>query len=465
MKTTYWTIALRKHLFYSLLSSIPLAIVFYSLGWTWIQIIGAVTLAIGFSFLSVWVFSYQLVQPLQRLVQKTQKLVESPFREINEDHGEMSSIGEVGWHELDSHIDRLGQSLREKTIRLSLEKTELRALMSSMAEAVLAVNKNLEVLFFNPQLSLALGANTKENQKLSEIVRSPDLVEAYRKVLTTGQIQKIDLVIESSLHRVPRAFQVSIAPLTRKPDREIYGAVGVFSNITELKQAEKIRIDFVANVSHELRTPLTSIHGYLQTAITDIEQGRMNDVPQFLGVVQKNVERLKGLVENLLDLSSLESGSDLKAEWLPIMEFTEKVIDEVPHQEHEIHLKSDVAEVYADPNYLHQVLRNLIENAVRYVPAKGRIDISWSMKNQMTVLSVKDNGPGIAPEHQGRLFERFYRVDPHRSREVGGTGIGLSIVKHVMQRHGGSVRLESNLGSGAEFICEFPSTSSPLGSR
>lgn len=456
MKTTYWTIALKKHLFYSLLSSVPLAIVFYLLGWTWLQIIGAVTLAVAFSFLSVWVFSYQLVQPLQRLLQKTQNLVESPFREISDDHSDVDMGDSIGWQELDSYIDRLGQNLREKTIGLSREKTELRALMSSMAEAVLAVNSNLEVLFFNPQLSLALGANTKENQKLSEIVRSPDLVEAYRKVLTTGQIQKIDLVIESSLHRVPRTFQVSIAPLTRKPDHEIYGAVGVFSNITELKQAEKIRIDFVANVSHELRTPLTSIHGYLQTALNDIEQGRMSDVPQFLGVVQKNVERLKGLVENLLDLSSLESGSDLKAEWLLAMEFTERVIDEVPHQNHEIHLKSDVAEVFADPNYLHQVLRNLIENAVRYVPAQGRIDVSWTMRGDTTILSVKDNGPGIAPEHQGRLFERFYRVDPHRSREVGGTGIGLAIVKHVMQRHGGSVHLQSEMGKGAEFVCEFP---------
>lgn len=456
MKTSYWTVALTKHLFYSLLSSIPLAIVFYLLNWSWLQILGAIVLAVAFSFFSVWMFSYQLVQPMQRLLQKTQNLVESPFREISEDYADLPTEDSVGWQELDSYIDRLGQNLREKTIRLSREKTELRTLMSSMAEAVLAVNKNLEVLFFNPQLSLALGIATKENQKLSEILRSPDLGEAYRKALTTGQIQKIELNIESSLHKTPRTFQVSIAPLTRKPDREVYGAVGVFSNITELKQADKIRIDFVANVSHELRTPLTSIHGYLQTAMTDIEQGRMSDVPQFLGVVQKNVERLKGLVENLLDLSSLESGSRLKGEWVPAMDFTERVIDEVPHQNHEIHLRSDVAEVFADPNYLHQVLRNLIENAVRYVPSGGRIDVHWKLEENKTLLSVKDNGPGIAPEHQGRLFERFYRVDPHRSREVGGTGIGLSIVKHVMQQHGGTVRLQSEFGRGAEFICEFP---------
>ncbi len=234
--------------------------------------------------------------------------------------------------------------------------------------------------------------------------------------------------------------------------------------IAALKKAEKMRIDFVANVSHELRTPLTSIKGYAETLLQDLEQGHAPD-PQFLKIILKNSDRLLALINDLLDLSAIESGADeLHPAHLEINEITSHALHvlQLGADKKNTILKKEILTpiVFADPKRVEQVITNLVDNAIKYCPNGSTITVQWSEDHDpahpAVVLKVIDNGPGIAEKYLDRLFERFYRLDKSRSRDKGGTGLGLSIVKHVMQRHNGSVTVESTIGTGTTFICRFP---------
>jgi two-component system, OmpR family, phosphate regulon sensor histidine kinase PhoR len=400
----------------------------------------------------------RFVVPLGRLIQKTRRMREFPFDETQVEP-EVLTFDEPGeWFELERALNRLGRDLRIKTINLSREKTEVRTIMSAVSEAILAVNKERRVLFYNSHFAYLFNPIklTGDDVRIAQLLRSPDVLEVYDAVLQTGQTQKREIQVAVVTERLPRVFELSVAPLKKKHNQEVYGAVGIFYDITEMKQADRIRIEFVGNVSHELRTPLTTINGYLQTLGADIKRGRLDEADNFLKILTQNVGRLKNLVEDLLDLSALESGKELKIEIIDLRELTETVLKQVNVRAHKVLINYEAEKLEADPMRLEQVLRNLLENGVRYVPEGKSIEVRWARAPGKVELRVIDNGPGIAPEHQDRLFERFYRIDEARSREKGGTGIGLSLVKHIVQRHGGSVNVLSAPGKGSEFICEFP---------
>jgi len=412
-----------------------------------------------FVMISISIFmARRLVVPLGRLIEKTRRLREFPF-DSEETEPEALTFDEPGeWFDLERALNKLGRDLRGKTVRLSREKTELRTIMSAVSEAVLAISRENRVLFYNSQFAFLFnpGAARKE-ATISEILRFPDVLQAYDRALKSGQPSRQEIQISVASEQMPRDFQLAVTPLKKKHNQEVYGVVGIFYDITEMKQAERIRIDFVGNVSHELRTPLTTINGYLQTLSSDFKSGRTDQAQEFLNIVSVNVGRLKSLVEDLLDLSALESGKELRLESVNVQDITETVLRQVNATNHKIKIHYGFTHMIADPKRMEQVLRNLMENAVRYVPEGRNVDIRWIQSPQGNFeLHVKDDGPGIGPEHQARLFERFYRIDEARSRETGGTGIGLSLVKHIVQRHGGQVVVRSELGSGSEFICEFP---------
>lgn len=344
------------------------------------------------------------------------------------------------------------------------EHEELITVMSAISDAILAVNREGELLFFNSRFALLFGGAdiARRRLRLREIFRYPSLLDAFRATLAEGVGKQVSFQMRFGGEAEPRYFSVSWTPL-KKESGETYGAVGVFHDVTELKRAEKVRIDFVANVSHELRTPLTSIKGYADTLLADVRAGNYESTGKFLETIVRNTDRLMMLVDDLLDLSRLEASETsgkLQRTELDVRDLTARVIAQLEVKARDrgqkIETSFEVERVHADSSRVEQVLINLVENAIKYVPGGGKIEIRWKPVDSGVALVVRDNGPGIPPKHLDRLFERFYRIDEGRARESGGTGLGLAIVKHIMQSHGGSVRVSSRPGQGTEFICEFP---------
>jgi len=368
----------------------------------------------------------------------------------------------------ESALSRMRLALDHRTFELERERKELSTLMSAISEAILAVDVNEAPLFFNSRfLRLFGGAGfAARKPSLPEVFRTPEVLAVFRRALKQGEVGTIEISLNPEGQALRRDFSISVAPLRRDSGEgeQVYGAVGIFHDISELKRADRIRIDFVANVSHELRTPLTAIKGYADTLREDIGKGRVDSAAQFAEVIGRNSDRLMDLINDLLDLSSLESddGKGGRKEQIPTRQLTERIFGQLAAQSLEkrqevvLEPSSDAPSVYAEPGKIDQVLTNLLENAIKYVPAGGRITVRWERQPSAVHLHVVDNGPGIPPEHQARLFERFYRVEQARTRDAGGTGLGLAIVKHILQRHGGTVWVASEHGRGAEFVCRFP---------
>jgi two-component system phosphate regulon sensor histidine kinase PhoR len=238
------------------------------------------------------------------------------------------------------------------------------------------------------------------------------------------------------------------------------GLVIVLHDITEVRRLEQIRRDFVANVSHELKTPLTSIKGFVETLLS----GALHDTKkaeQFLRRIDVNVERLHYLVSDLLSLARIESqGVEVAlapVDWRAVLR---DVLRRHRHAAEQKGLALSADEhslvVMGDTEAMTQVLDNLVDNALQYTPAPGRVHVRLESRDGVGVLSVEDTGVGIPKEDLERVFERFYRVDKARSRAVGGTGLGLSIVKHLVLAMHGQVTVESELGKGSRFKVEIP---------
>ena len=377
------------------------------------------------------------------------------------------SEGRLEDEDWDHLITQAKADLEHKAEQMERDRGELSTLMGALSDGILAVDLEGAPLFFNSRFAVLFMASSGEAAssgrtppRLQDLFDDSELLLAYARALS-GEHPTPTPIRRHSEGGVPdRYFSVSVAPLKREGG-QVYGAVGVFHDISELKQAEQIRIDFVANVSHELRTPLTSIKGYTDTLLEDAKSARWESFPRFLGVISRNVDRLMSLIQDLLDLSWLESGGELQFSEIEIRELTQRVVGQLESlriaKGHEIDVQVGVSTLHGDARRVEQVLVNLLENAIKYVPAGGgKISVRWEAEEQKVLLRIKDNGPGIPPAHQARLFERFYRVDKARSRELGGTGLGLAIVKHILQAHGGSVNAHSEVGAGSEFVCEFP---------
>ena len=244
------------------------------------------------------------------------------------------------------------------------------------------------------------------------------------------------------------------------------GAVGVFFDITRLERLERVRQEFLSNVSHELRTPLTAIITFVET----LEDGASEDPAnsrRFLSVIRRNAERMRDLINDILELSAIEAGTvsveprDVRLASLVGECFTALASRA---EERRVSLRSEVAAevlVRADARRLEQMLTNLVDNAIKFNREGGEVVVTHERVAGRDRVTVRDTGEGIAPEHLPRIFERFYRVDRARSREMGGTGLGLAIVKHLARAHGGEATVSSAPGEGSAFTIELPAGQEP----
>jgi len=427
-----------------------------------------------FSLVGSAYVAYRFALPLRRVILKALRMANKKlFFEISEEiKGREEDLfeSETGeYFELEQALDQIRKKLRKRREQLAHEREETQALVSSIEDGVVSIGPDGRILYFNAGFANHFLNREQLNHAnenpflLTQALRDSEILELFDSALKLGLGGSLQKAIMTLLDGSERIFSVTVNPLRDPKTKEIFGAMGIFHDITEMKLAEKIRIEFVENASHELRTPLTSIKGYLSTLNEDFHAGKLDQVGQFLSIITKNVDRLGELVNDLLTISSLEHGAQFEQEAIYPDQLTSDVIDKISKQasEKNILMKfqvNGVDEILGDRGKMEQVLTNLIGNAIKYTQSGGRVEVFWEKSSDggSILLRVKDNGPGIAKEHHGRLFERFYRVDKARSREVGGTGLGLSIVKHIMQSHGGQVSVKSDMGLGTEFICQFP---------
>jgi two-component system phosphate regulon sensor histidine kinase PhoR len=424
-------------------------------------LIALVFVALILGALVIWL-AQRLVVPLGRLILKTERLVAQQPEVVSKDDLTQEVFGE--WADLESNIDRLKRDLVAKTQSLSMEQLELDTIMGAISDAILAVDPEGSPLFYNSRFEVLFGSEglRKRDLKLWGIFREPEILSTYEAALKKGRSGATKAIPLEQNQGPRRYFALSVSAL-RNPNGSIYGALGIFHDVTELKAAEQMRIDFVANVSHELRTPLTVIKGYADTLILDLQK-QGGESLEHLNSIARNSDRLMNLMNDLLDLSSLESDSIIQKDPISTEEFSQRMLKQMQTafdaKKQRVEVVCLAETVFADSQRLEQVLINLLSNANKYTPAGGRIVVEWKDKGDDTILKVQDTGPGIPVEHHARLFERFYRVDKARSREQGGTGLGLAIVKHIMQRHEGAIWVESRPGEGSAFYCRFPGADS-----
>ena len=336
----------------------------------------------------------------------------------------------------------------------------LEAVLGTMIDGVVVVNSSLTLLYVNraARRLLDLGDKPVVGRLLSEVSRSAPLQEIIETSLRKVAHQQTEL----QLIRQKLTLAVSAAPLDLDPAG---GILIVLHDVTDLRRLERMRREFVSNVSHELKTPLTSIQAYAETLLS----GGLEDEAHCRGFVeriQEQAERLQTLILDLLRLARIEA-DDVAFE-IHSVDVGEVITECVEDRGDLARSKgvslttkpsTKVAMASAEPEGLRTIISNLVDNALNYTPAGGRVEVDWEVVDDQVRIGVSDTGVGIPKEHQGRVFERFYRVDRARSRALGGTGLGLSIVKHLVQAFGGRVELESEQGKGSQFTVWLPAAS------
>jgi len=355
-------------------------------------------------------------------------------------------------------LNRMAGLLEERLALLERERSQLRTVLDGMVEGVLLTDGTGRIVLANDAFRRIFDARLPLEGRLPlETARLPALQEAVDAALQAEEPLTRDIVLGGAHDK---AIQASLAAI-RSSGRTV-GAVAVFHDVTELQRLERVRREFVANVSHELRTPLTAIRGYAETLL----DGGLRDpekAAEFVRVMHRHAERLAALIEDLLDLASVEQGQARIAlapvplpEVLAQVEALTRPIALEKKQTLTLDLPEDLPRVLADRDRLAQVLINLLDNAVKFTPEGGRIEIRARSGPGKIMVSVEDNGVGIPPQDLGRIFERFYRVERSRDRRVGGTGLGLAIAKHLVQAMGGTIEVESRPGSGTTFHVSLP---------
>jgi two-component system phosphate regulon sensor histidine kinase PhoR len=401
--------------------------------------------AIGLATLLAAFFAHRAARRLERIVIFAGRISSGDFSARIEE-GNLDEISEVA-HALDATAARLEASFHA----LESKQRELAALLDSMQEAVIAVDAAGRISWSNAVMHRIAPGAVRQGQALVHAVRDPEVLACVEAALENRELRsgKATSVVPA------RIFEVNAAPT---PDG---GAVAVLHDVTAIERAEKTRRDFIANVSHELRTPLTSISGYVETLLEDTLEIPAH-AREFLAIILRNATRMNRLTEDLLALASVESG-DYKVKSQPVAAsvLVQDAIDSLTGMvlDSDVTLESSGATntiVLADEDALTQVFGNLIENAMKYGKGGKSVLVGAREVEGFVEFSVQDFGPGIPSEHLNRIFERFYRVDKARSRESGGTGLGLAIAKHIVLAHGGTIRVESELGSGATFLFTLP---------
>ncbi len=351
-------------------------------------------------------------------------------------------------------LDAAVRELGRRVDTLSRDRARMEAILSSMVEGVLVVDETGKLQVVNEAARRMLRVESNAvGRPYVEVIRHPGIAEQFGKVLAGAPAQAFELAVSRD---GAHDLVARLAPVVATGR----GAILVLHDVTDLKRADQIRRDFVANVSHELRTPLTAIKGYAEALLDDPDDAEARE--RFLEIIQRHAARMERLVKDLLRLARLDARQEqLDRTPTDVPALLEGIVADMDLAIGDKRLSVNVAADAAtrglelDAAKVHDIARNLVENAVHYTPAEGRIDIQATLTDEVLSVRVVDNGPGIPPDDLTRVFERFYRVDKSRGRP-GGTGLGLAIVKHLAELHGGTASAANRPDGGAQFDVWLP---------
>ena len=365
-------------------------------------------------------------------------------------------------HRVGLALENIFARQQELELQIAGRESGTQTILGAMEDGLLVVDARSRVTLMNPTFQKLFELRDPAvGVPLVEAVRHATLDQLVAETLLTGEAMRSELSLADSRTHSERHVEVSAVPI-KNADDEVTGTVVLFHDITELKQLDQIRRDFVANVSHELRTPLSILRGYIEVLFDEPQTSR-EELTRILSIMERHSKRLQLLVDDLLSLAQLESShAELEISVVRMDELFNNLIRDWKEKLTGKNLKvivdlpSETSVLRADGTRLEEALHNLLDNAVKFSPDNGQIRLIGTRGGSNVVLSVADNGIGISKEHLPRIFERFYRADKARSRELGGTGLGLAIVKHIAQLHGGRVEAESELGRGTTIRIVLP---------
>lgn len=384
-------------------------------------------------------YSYSIIKPVEKLNKQIKKIANGDFSELKyPTNHEFSHIF--------NNLNNISKKLQKYEDKLSKQKEEFYAIIESIKEAIWIQDEKGLIRTYNKSFADLVQQDDIKNQYFWNVIRNKEIYDVVDKNFKKPDSRTEEIEFDSR-HFL---FSTSYSNFSKE-------TVFILYDITEFRQLETIKKDFVLSVSHELRTPLTSIKGYLETFEIDLDDEHKN----YLEIMKRNTDRLIHIVNDLLTLSRLEHDRSLEKENIVIADFLENIMKIFSHRIHskglelKIEHNTQITLMQADRFKLEQVFINLIDNAVKYTD-EGGIKILIDGDETNLIFRISDSGNGIAEEYLPRLFERFYVVDKSRSRRMGGTGLGLSIAKHIMNLHNGTIDVESEIGKGTTFIVKLP---------
>ncbi|XOV88702.1 MAG: ATP-binding protein [Pseudomonadota bacterium] len=435
--------------------AVPLRVVEHQLAALRNQILVSGTVIAAVFLVIAFLLARQFTIPISSMTDSAARIAQGDYDlRLNEDRND-----EIG--RLSRALNELARGTQERIGALTSSRNQLAAILSGLTEGVIAVDLEQTILHINDSARsmLRLGSRDVVNRSLWEVVLVTEICQAVdtclSELITVNATVKVD----------KKTLDVSVVLLRDHDWTSAAGAIIVLQDITEMLRLEQVRSDFVANASHELKTPISAIRGFAETILDD------PNIPEevldrFLRRIRSQAARLDHIVQDLIHLSRFDtharkmSVSRIDLAWLLRDVYRAKSEDATDAG---VTLKVDVpdkpVEVEGEQEALDQMVTNLVDNAIKYTQADGRVSLRLRTLGRMAVIEVEDTGIGIPEEEQQRIFERFYRVDRARSREQGGTGLGLAIVKHIAQSHRGSVTVTSQPNKGSVFTVRLPMVS------
>lgn len=403
------------------------------------------------AFIMSTIFSRRITKPIEEVAQAAKGIAQGNY----DMKIPVTATGEI--KVLAESFNHMAENLYKTISELKEGKDKTEAVLGSMTESLVAVDDKCRIIMVNSAAEKLFKIKREKvlGRHLLEMLRNRELYDLVKDVVKNKKYMSQELKIITSEEKI---FYINIVPISGEKSS---GAVAILRDITDLRKLEKVRTEFVANVSHELKTPLTSIAGFVETLLDGAYKSQDHCL-YFLNIIKLETDRMTRLINELLYFSRIEAGISFKKTHVDLIEVVMKALSvlqtAIKEKRHKVNLDlpDTIKPILSDEDSLLQIVINLLDNAIKYTPDEGKIHIALAETHDEVIITIADNGVGIAENELDRIFERFYRVDRARGGKIRGTGLGLAMVKHLVKGLGGKITVDSELGKGTTFRIFIP---------